>query len=74
MLDKSHKEAAYCYQRAEECRRMAERDCTVEQKATYLDLEARWMKLAASYEFSDRFNRFTASMVCILDEAKNQRS
>jgi hypothetical protein len=70
MLDKCHEEAAYCYQRAEECRRMAERHGTPEQEETYRDLETRWMKLATSYEFSDRFNRFTANMVCILDEAK----
>jgi hypothetical protein len=72
MLDTSHEEAVYCYRRAEECRRTAERHCSEEQRATYRDLEARWMKLAASYEFSDRFSRITANMLCGLDEVKKK--
>ena len=50
-------DAAYCYHRAEENRQSAARQSDVQRKATYLDLEARWIKLALSYEYSARQHR-----------------
>ena len=74
MLLKSNADVAYCYQRADENRCMAERQTDAERKKTYLDLENRWVKLALSYELSDRLNQYTASLACALDAAKKKRA
>jgi len=66
MLQRTNAEVAYCYQRSEENRRMADQ-VDAKHRQTYLDLEARWLKLALSYEFSDRLNQYTAHMACALD-------
>jgi len=61
-------DAAYCYHRAEENRQSAARQTDAERKAPYLDLEARWIKLALSYEYSGRASATTAHLACRLDQ------
>ena len=61
-------DAAYCYRRAEENRRMAEQATDAAYRECCLDLEQRWLKLALSYEYSDRINDFAARLVCKHDE------
>jgi hypothetical protein len=71
VLQKTNSDAAFCYLRAEENHRMAE--CAGEQhKQTYLDLEQRWLKLALSYDFSDRLNQYTANVACMIDRSRNR--
>jgi len=70
VLQKAHAEAAFCRQRAEENRRMAEQPGDPALKQTYLDLEQRWARLAQSYEDSEQYIRFTAQLACTLDAIK----
>ena len=70
VLQKAHAEAAFCHQRAEENRRMAEQAGDPALKETYLDLERRWATLALSYADSEQYIRFTAQLACTLDEIK----
>lgn len=68
MLQKSHADAAYCNVCADENRRMAEQQNSPVLRQTYLDLEARWIKLALSYENADRLNQYIAHLACALDQ------
>jgi hypothetical protein len=70
VLQKAHAEAAFCHQRAEENRRMAEQAGDPALKEIYLDLERRWERLALSYADSEQYIRFTAQLACTLDEIK----
>jgi hypothetical protein len=58
MLQKLSEQAADCHRRAQEARRKADlaADRTVRQD--YLDLERRWLKLAESYQFTQRISDF----------------
>jgi hypothetical protein len=56
MLQNAQHDVAYCHQRAEESRRMAARETNPGRRQEFLDMEARWTRLATSYEFSDRLN------------------
>jgi hypothetical protein len=70
MLQKVSDDVALCHGRAEDNRRRAEVETDQKRKAQYLDLEARWLKLAASYEFTEQLNHFTAHVACRLDELR----
>jgi hypothetical protein len=72
MLQKAQSEAAYCQERADENRRMAEQQTRPKLRQTYLDLAERWLKLAIGCEFSDRFNQYSAHLACALDAPKNE--
>ena len=54
MLQKTQHDVAYCHQRAEESRRLAAREIDPGRRQEFLDMEARWMRLATSYEFAER--------------------
>lgn len=43
-----------CYRHAEECARQAQSVSNPEFRRDFLDLELRWLKLARSYEVSER--------------------
>jgi hypothetical protein len=73
MLRKTNTQAFYCYERAAENRRMADQGPS-NFRQVYLDLEQRWRKLALSYEFSDRLNRFTAHTTCAMDKGAEDLS
>lgn len=62
-------EAAYCYERAKQNRRMAAQPGDPALKEIYLDLEQRWSRLAMSYENSEQYIQLTAQLVCALDDA-----
>ena len=52
-----------CYQQAQECARQAHAISNPELRRDFLDLELRWLKLARSYEVSERFRTFSESKV-----------
>ena len=58
MLQKTQDDVAYCYQRAEESRRMGERETDPQRQHEYLEMEARWIKLAISYQFAEQSSSF----------------
>jgi hypothetical protein len=58
MLQKTHEDVAYCYQRAEESRRMRARETDPARRQEYADMETRWIKLAISYQFADQLNTY----------------
>jgi hypothetical protein len=68
LLQKAQAEAAFCHQRAEENRRMAEQPGDPALKETYLDLERRWARLALSYEDPEQYIHLTAQLACAQDE------
>jgi len=47
-----------CHEHAERCRRLAREARDPEQEADYLELEKRWLKLAQSYEHTERITRY----------------
>jgi hypothetical protein len=53
-MQETHKNIAYCYQRAEEARRMASRLESSEFQQLHRDAERRWLSLAQSYEKAQR--------------------
>jgi hypothetical protein len=48
-----------CHRHAEECERQAQLQRDPGLKQDFLDQAGRWLKLAASYEFAERLQRFT---------------
>jgi len=56
MLQKTQEDVAYCYQRAEESRRMGARETDPARRQEYADMEQRWIKLAISYQFAEQLN------------------
>jgi hypothetical protein len=56
MLKVLSEDVRECYQRAEECARQAKAQLNPELRRDFLDLELRWLKLARSYEVSERVN------------------
>jgi hypothetical protein len=52
-----------CYQHAQECARQAHAISNPELRRDFLDLELRWLKLARSYEVSERLKTFSESKV-----------
>jgi hypothetical protein len=47
-----------CHRHAEECARQAAAQTDPKARQDFLVMERRWLKLAASYEFAERLNRF----------------
>jgi hypothetical protein len=45
---------AYCLERARGCREKADASTSLTGQSDFSDLEDRWLRLAASYEFSER--------------------
>jgi len=60
MLQNLSEEIRECLHRAEECKRLSKTALTPSAIKDYLDMEQRWLKLARSYEFSERLSSFTA--------------
>jgi hypothetical protein len=57
-LQKTQEDVAYCYQRAEESRRMRVRETNPTRRQEYAAMETRWIRLANSYEFAEQLNTF----------------
>jgi hypothetical protein len=51
------KQVADCYRRAEECRELAELAIGESDRQFYIEREQAWLKLARSYELSERVGR-----------------
>jgi hypothetical protein len=49
-----------CLSRAAHCRELAENAADPGIRAEYLKMEKSWLRLADSYQFSERLNRFVA--------------
>jgi hypothetical protein len=58
MLQKTQEDVAYCYQRAEESRRMRARETDPARQQEYSEMEQRWIKLAISYQFAEQLNTY----------------
>lgn len=58
MLQKTREDVAFCYQRAEESRRMGSRETDPARRREYADMETRWIKLAISYQFAEQLNTY----------------
>ena len=58
MLKSVSAEVKYCYERATEARRHAFEVAAGEARNEFLSSEARWLKLAESYELSERPTSF----------------
>jgi hypothetical protein len=61
MLKVLSEDVRECYQRAEECARQAKAQLNPKLRRDFLDLELRWLKLARSYEVSERVKTFSKS-------------
>jgi len=66
MLSGLSEVVANCYRRAAECRELADRSVKEKDRAFYLEREQGWLRLAQSYQFSERVGR-------AIDEIENQR-
>ena len=58
MLQKTQEDVAYCYQRAEESRRMGARETDPARRQKYSAMETRWIELAISYQFAQQLNTY----------------
>lgn len=58
MLKPSSPEARLCYEHAFEARRRALQASTTRERDDFLAIERSWLKLAQSYEFTERLDRF----------------
>ena len=56
MLKKNDIDAPYCYQRAEEARRMIENSTDPNLRKDFEGIEAHWLRLARSYDFTASLN------------------
>jgi hypothetical protein len=63
MLSRTNKDAAYCYQRAEESRRIADRTGNPVLRRECEEMEIRWLGLARSYEFAANLNTFVRTQI-----------
>jgi hypothetical protein len=61
VLKAANPNASYCYERALDARQRAVEADDALARDELLASEARWLKLAASYEFSERLNRFLSA-------------
>jgi len=66
MLSGLSEVVADCYRRAAECRELADRSGNEKDRAFYLEREQSWVRLALSYQFSERLGR-------TIDELENRR-
>src|SRR5262245_21739214 len=60
MLKVSNSNSLYCYKRALAARERALEIKLAEDRKFYFEAEARWLKLAESYEFSEPTQQFIA--------------
>jgi len=60
MLQTTHESIAYCYQRAEEARRMAAQSEHAEVRQSHREAETRWLSLAHSYELAQGIDQYRA--------------
>ena len=58
MLKPSNPHARQCYESALEARQRALQARTTAERDDFLAIEKSWLKLAESYEFSERLDRF----------------
>src|SRR5262245_3869562 len=61
MLKAANRNARYCYTKATAARERALEIRNPEDRVFYFEAEARWLKLAESYEISTRTSLFIAS-------------
>ena len=59
MLKPANPKARQCYESALEAGQRALQATTTAERDDFLAIEKSWLKLAASYEFSERLDRFT---------------
>jgi hypothetical protein len=59
LLENLSEKIRECYQHAEDCERQAKIQTDPALRQDFLDSAARWIKLAHSYEFTERLTRFT---------------
>jgi hypothetical protein len=55
-LPNETEEVRECLRRAEECARQAKAQFDTKFRQAFLDLEQRWLRLARSYELSERLD------------------
>jgi len=60
MLTRPSVDAAECLQRAADCELQAERAPDPAAKQAFRDLSARWRRIAETYEYIERVDRFLA--------------
>jgi predicted amidophosphoribosyltransferase len=60
MLVKTSTDVAECLQHATECELQAEQTSDPTAKQSFLDLAARWRRIAATFEYIERVDRFLA--------------
>ena len=58
MLVKNSSDVADCLRHAAECELQAERTTDPTAKQSFLDLAARWRRIAATFEYIARVDRF----------------
>jgi hypothetical protein len=61
MLSSPSKDAVECLQRATECELQAARAGDPIAKQSFLDLAARWRRIAETFDYVERTDRFLAS-------------
>jgi hypothetical protein len=59
VLDNLSDKIRECHAHAEECERRAREQTDPALRQDFHDTAQRWLKLAASYEFTERLQRFT---------------
>lgn len=59
MLQPTSRKAALCYERAAEAKRKAEATANPLERTDQLEMEVRWLKLAESYELSERIAKIS---------------
>jgi hypothetical protein len=62
MLPNETEEVRECLRRAEECARQAKAQFDTKFRQAFLDLEQRWLRLARSYELSERLDSAADSL------------
>ena len=72
MLPNKTEEVRECLRRAEECARQAKAQFDTKFRQAFLDLEQRWLRLARSYEFSERLDIASDSLALIGPASANR--
>ena len=62
MLPNETEEVRECLRREEECARQAKAQFDTKFRQAFLDLEQRWLRLARSYELSERLDSAADSL------------
>lgn len=58
MLENLSDKIRECYRHAEDCERLAKIQTDLALRKDFFDAGERWLKLAHSYEFTERLQRF----------------